>query len=184
MRLARVASQPQGLRRMAIRSMSGDVKKIWDDKALFPDQVHEEEKTGIPMGLPMPRDPEIWASHEAGEANDILLPERAELWWDDGTAEPEWFVDRGSAGGANGGRGWAVSNSEAVGQLLTMFGTIAVFIGGGAYLLNNNLQVAANRWDHGLPENMRSQFGLEKRKGYVGTANPAAGEDDEDEDEE
>ena len=88
------------------------------------------------------------------------LAERAELWWDDGTAEPEWFVDRGSAGGANGGRSWAMSNGGAAAQLFGMLGFIAVFVGGTAYLIGDSTRPAAPRWDHGYPQDMREQFGL------------------------
>ena len=88
------------------------------------------------------------------------MAERAELWWDDGTAEPEWFVDRGSAGGANGGRPWALSNSHAASQLASMFLGIAVFVGGGAYLLGDAAKPAAPRWKYGFPQDMRAQFGL------------------------
>lgn len=98
------------------------------------------------------------------------LAERAELWWDDGTAEPEWFVDRGSPGGANGGRSWALSSGAAVAQLGGMLAFIGVVVGGGGYLLGENLRPAAKRWEHGYPVDMRGQFGL-----------PAQGDADEDE---
>ena len=38
----------------------GKQSSIYDDEHLFPDHVHEEEKTGIKAGLPMPRDAELW----------------------------------------------------------------------------------------------------------------------------
>ena len=87
------------------------------------------------------------------------LAERAELFWDDGTAEPEWFVDRGSPGGANGGRPWAVSNGEAVMQLGGMFGIL-----GGVmllcYAIDDSFRPAAPSWIHGYPVDMHKQFGL------------------------
>ena len=55
---------------------------------LAPNLVMEEEKTGLAAGLPLVRDRDVWANPDA------LLPERHELWWDDGTAEPEWYIDR------------------------------------------------------------------------------------------
>ena len=88
------------------------------------------------------------------------LAERAELWWDDGTAEPEWFVDRGSAGGADGGRPWSLSTGAALAQLAGALTFIGVFIGGTGYLLGDSLRPAAPRWEHGYPTDMRAQFGL------------------------
>jgi len=142
----------------------GKQSSIYDDEHLFPDHVHEEEKTGIKAGLPMPRDAELWKS-----PNDpsLLLPERAELWWDDGTAEPEWFVDRGSAGGSNGGRPWALSNQGALAQLLGMFTFLGVVVGGSAYALGDGLCPAAKRWDHGFPDDghLKAQFGHKSAEG-------------------
>ena len=88
------------------------------------------------------------------------LAERAELWWDDGTAEPEWFVDRGSPGGADGGRPWSLPVGDALGQLTGVLAFIGIFVGGAAYLLGDKMRPAANRWDHGYPQDMRAQFGL------------------------
>ena len=71
------------------------------------------------------------------------LAERAEYFWDDGTAEPEWFVDRGSSGGFAGGRPWAQSTASAAAQLAGVFLGIAVFIGGPAYIIGDSLKPAA-----------------------------------------
>jgi len=131
---------------------------IRDDSYLFPDQVLEEEKTGFSVGLPRVKEAELWKA--GGKYDEMLLPERAELWWDDGTAEPEWFVDRGSAGGADGGRGWALSNGAATAQLAGALAFIGIFIGGTGYLLGDALRPAAPRWEYGYPVDMRAQFGL------------------------
>ena len=72
-------------------------------------------------------------------------------------------MDRGSPGGMNGGRPWAVSNEEAVGQLVGAFAFIFTVVGGGAYLLGDAVRVAAPRAEHGFPVDtaaMRAQFGL------------------------
>lgn len=109
-------------------------------------------------------------NHTTPPAFSTQLAERAELWWDDGTAEPEWFVDRGSSGGADGGRPWAVSNEEAVMQLSGFLLFLGTFIGGAAYLMGEALRPAAKRWEYGYPVDMRAQFGL-----------PTASGEDEDE---
>jgi len=153
----------------ALRALSTKAPaSIFDDAHLFPDQVLEEDKTGYPVGLPQIREAELWKEGAEG----TLLAERAELWWDDGTAEPEWFVDRGSSGGSNGGRPWAVSNDAAVGQLFGMLFFIATVVGGSSYLLGDGLRPAAKRCEHGYPVDMRAQFGL-----------PADGEEEEEEEE-
>lgn len=135
----------------------GQPTTMQEEAYVYEELVLEEQKTGFPPGLPMKRDSEIWAQ----DGPNQLIAERAELWWDDGTAEPEWFVDRGSAGGADGGRPWVVSNAEAVGQLLGMFSIL-----GGvmvvAYALNERLRPAAPKWVHGYPVDMHEQFGLGK----------------------
>lgn len=46
------------------------------------------------------------------------LPERQDLIWDDGTAKPEWYIDRGN---------WSVSNAQAASRL---FGMIFFGLGG------------------------------------------------------
>jgi hypothetical protein len=71
-------------------------------------------------------------------------------------------VDRGSAGGADGGRAWAVSTGGAVAQLGGALLFIATFIGGGAYLLGDAARPAAPRWDHGFADvaSQRAQQGL------------------------
>jgi hypothetical protein len=82
------------------------------------------------------------------------------MWWDDGTAEPEWFVDRGSAGGSDGGRPWTQSNGAACAQLAGMFGVLGCVMG-AAMLLGERLRPAAPSWVHGYPVDMHKQFGLE-----------------------
>ena len=90
----------------------------------------------------------------------LQIAERAELWWDDGTAEPEWFVDRGSAGGADGGRSWAQSTPAAVAQLLGMFGLLGCVMG-VAYAIDDRFRTPAPRWIHGHPMDMHPLYGLE-----------------------
>jgi len=105
------------------------------------------------------RDSEIWAN--PNDPNQ-LIAERAEMWWDDGSAEPEWFVDRGSSGGADGGRPWAQSNLGAVAQLGGMFALLTgVF--GLAYVTfgDGKLRPAAPTWVHSYPVDMHKQFGME-----------------------
>ena len=117
--------------------------RLQDQKSAFPDLVAEEEKTGLPAGLPGVSDAEVWANPE------MLLPERSELWWDDGTAQPEWFVDRN----------WPVSTPTAALQLFTvLFG----ILGGGlayGYMLGDNIRAAAPRWEHSIPYDMKREFG-------------------------
>jgi len=141
-------------------------------KDLFPDLVAEEAKTGMPAGLPMVREKDIWANP------DMLLPERHELWWDDGTAEPEWFVDRT----------WPVSNAAAVIQCL---GGLAIVIGTAslwAVMLGDNLKQASPRWEH-MPFDLSQEFGVKKQYPTLGTAAAykefnTKGDDEEDEEEE
>ena len=147
----------------------GPQEIIQDQKHLFPDHVLEEAKTGTP-GLPLIRDEELWK--EGNE--EMLMAERAELWWDDGTAEPEWFVDRGSAGGVSGGRPWVTSTNSAVAQLAGVLLSIFTIVGGGAYLLGDALRPAARRHDHGFPQDMHAQFGLP-----TGAAAEATDEEDD-----
>lgn len=137
----------------AVRSTS-----IFEDKHLFPDQVAEEEKTGLAAGLPMTPEAETWANP------DKLLPERLELWWDDGTAHPEWFVDHE----------WPVSTATAAAQAGGALLFIFTFVGGGAWLLGDGLRPAAKRWDHGFPTDMRAQYGM---------ASTSEGEDEDEDDE-
>jgi hypothetical protein len=61
---------------------------------------------------PQLTDKMIWA-----EPNK-LLPERQDLIWDDGTAKPEWYIDREC---------WSVSNGQAASRL---FGMIFFGLGG------------------------------------------------------
>jgi len=136
----------------------------------FPDLVAEEAKTGEAMGLPAIRESQLWN----GEVT--LMPERNELWWDDGTAEPEWFVDRN----------WPVSLSTAAMQL---FGAFAVIFTVGftyANLLAPRQQVAP-RWQH-LPFDMSREFGGCEGKNGMRKAElnklRAKGELEEDEEEE
>jgi len=138
----------------------GPQEFIQTQKDLFPDHVLEEEKTGTP-GLPLIRDEELWKPGN----EEMLMAERAEWWWDDGTAEPEWFVDRGSSGGVNGGRPWVTPTNEAAATLVGVLLSIGVFVGGGAYLLGDALRPAARRHEHGFPQDMRAQFGLPTEAG-------------------
>lgn len=166
-----LSSKPSGWDRVS-GPVDGEVPTLRDDAHLFPDHVAEEEKTGLSQGLPMVRESEVYANP------NMLLPERHELWWDDGCAEPEWFIDRGSAGGADGGRPWALPTSTAASHLAIAFGSIAFFFGGGAWLLNDNLRSAVPRHQlggaaHAFPPETLESFGLK-------AAGDAEEEDDED----
>lgn len=116
------------------------------------------------------------------------LAERAEYFWDDGTAEPEWFVDRGSSGGFAGGRPWAQSTASAAAQLAGVFLGIAVFIGGPAYIIGDSLKPAAPRWAYGLPYEREQRLAMMGIDGYQGSAanaglNPQTMPDAEEEEE-
>ena len=102
------------------------------DDPLEPNLVLEESATGLDAGLPMVRDRDVWADPEA------LLPERHELWWDDGTAEPEWYIDR------------TFPAPRSVPQMSAELGGMLAFlifgVGGFAMLLgDNNHKRAASR---------------------------------------
>ena len=99
------------------------------------------------------------------------LAERSELWWDDGTAVPEWFVDRK----------WP----QGLGQAAMELGTVLLIVVGGGltygYMLNDKLRVAAPRWEHGIPYGqMKREFGHK----YAQYGISAKYEDDDDEEEE
>lgn len=120
----------------------------------------------------------------------LQLAERAELFWDDGTAEPEWFVDRGSAGGAMGGRPWHQSTGMAAAQLGGVFAFIFVFVYGPACLMGDSLATAAPRWSHGFPGEPEERLAQQGIDGFQGSAvgtglnvqtKAAAGEAEEDE---
>jgi hypothetical protein len=58
------------------------------------------------------------------------LPERHELWYDDGTAEPEFYYDRD----------WLQSNGTAALELLAMFSAIFGTVGVFAYLVDDKFR--------------------------------------------
>jgi len=140
--------------------------RLQEQLSAFPDMVAEEEKTGIPAGLPMVSDAEVWANQ------DMLVPERWELWWDDGTAAPEWFVDRK----------WPVSTGTA---FMECFGALAFVLGFGyiygQYILGDSLRFAAPRWEHGIPYDMKREFG--HKYSQYGPAAKYSEEEDEEEEE-
>ena len=155
-------------------------KVLQQDEHLFPDHVLTEKyiegesgawgtHNGGGDGLPFKRDEDLWAT-----GHDELLAERSELFWDDGTAEPEWFIDRGSAGGMNLGSPHILSNQRAAGELFGVLFGILIFVGGPAYLIGDKFKPAAPRADFGFPQDMRPQFGLD---GF--TAGEDAEEDEE-----
>jgi len=92
----------------------------------------------------------------------LQIAERAEMWWDDGAAEPEWLVDRGSPGGANGGRPWSQSTPEAAMQLMGMFGLLGGVM--GLCMLVDDKRpfvVPARREVHGFPMDMHKMQGTD-----------------------
>jgi len=117
-------------------------RDMMGQKDLFPDLVLEEEKTGQPAGWPNVSDAEI------GKNPEMLLPERAELWWDDGTAVPEWFVDRT----------WPVTNTAAVVQLLCALTGILSITGVLAYSMGE-LSKAAPKHKH-MPFDLSREYGV------------------------
>ena len=100
----------------------------------------------------------------------LQLPERHELWWDDGTAEPEWYVDRHVDN--------PVSNQTAVLQLLSMFTFLGVGVGGVAYMMGDRLNPAASRGEYGFPTDMK----IELDRFHPDRASSGQDEEDEDED--
>jgi len=85
----------------------------------------------------------VWANP------DMLLPEKAHLWWDDGTAVPEWYVDRT----------WPVSNGRAVSELAL---ALLVILGGGGLVANvigENLRPVAPRQEC-MPFDLRREHGF------------------------
>jgi len=69
------------------------------------------------------------------------LPERHELFWDDGTAEPEWYVDRT----------WPVSNGQAAKELLTVLFVLIFGVGGLAAAVGDSGRTAVPRSEYGWP---------------------------------
>lgn len=68
------------------------------------------------------------------------LPERHELWYDDGTAEPEFYYDRD----------WLQSNGTAALELLGMFSFIFGTVGVFAYVVDDGFRpVRARHWKWG-----------------------------------
>uniref|UniRef100_A0A7S3X1C2 Uncharacterized protein n=1 Tax=Emiliania huxleyi TaxID=2903 RepID=A0A7S3X1C2_EMIHU len=66
-----------------------------------------------PLSQPKVYEKEIW------DNPDMLLPERMELWYDDGSAEPEFYYDHE----------WPVTNGEAVRDLAIAFTLVLGGIG-------------------------------------------------------
>ena len=79
------------------------------------------------------------------------LPERHELWWDDGTAEPEWYVDRDFPR--------PITPAMASAQLVGMLSFLLFGVGGVAFVLGDDLhRRAAPRAEFGWPVD-REDFG-------------------------
>jgi len=125
---ARLAGRPAMLPRNFSRTMSSKYFVLPHEQKQQ-ELVLEEEITGQPPGHPMIIEAEI-----AKNPNQ-LLPERYELWWDDGEAVPESYVDRT----------WPVSTSRAAAELASAF----LFVGGGvlslAYMVGDRLKPCAPR---------------------------------------
>uniref|UniRef100_A0A7S1HQX1 Uncharacterized protein n=1 Tax=Phaeocystis cordata TaxID=118079 RepID=A0A7S1HQX1_9EUKA len=133
---------------------------------LLPNLVIEEAASGLDAGLPMKYDRDIWANPEE------LLPERHELWWDDGTAEPEWYVDR--FGPAH------TENSRCVIELLSMFTLVLGGVGGLAVLSGADLHKrAAPRVEHGWPVDLEEYRKQECGRGLAPEALEGIGEEEE-----
>eukprot|EP00320_Phaeocystis_rex_P019447 CAMPEP_0119075362 /NCGR_PEP_ID=MMETSP1178-20130426/79598_1 /TAXON_ID=33656 /ORGANISM="unid sp, Strain CCMP2000" /LENGTH=171 /DNA_ID=CAMNT_0007057579 /DNA_START=9 /DNA_END=524 /DNA_ORIENTATION=+ len=132
---------------------------------LVPTLVIEESVSGLAAGLPMKPDREIWADPDA------LLPERHELWWDDGTAEPEWYVDRDHPR--------PITPAAAAAELGGVLSFVLFGVGGFAYYMGDDMHKrAAPRAEFGWPTD-RDDF---KRK-EMGRKEPGTtGFEDEDED--
>ena len=102
----------------------------------------------------------------------LQLPERHELWWDDGTAEPEWYVDR--FGPAH------TENSRCVIELLSMFTLVLGGVGGLAVLSGADLHKrAAPRVEHGWPVDLEEYRKQECGRGLAPEALEGIGEEEE-----
>mmetsp|Transcript_18785 Transcript_18785/g.54253 ORF Transcript_18785/g.54253 Transcript_18785/m.54253 type:complete len:164 (-) Transcript_18785:2-493(-) len=98
-----------------------------------------------PLSQPKVYEKEIW------DNPDMLLPERMELWYDDGSAEPEFYYDHE----------WPVTNGEAVRDLAIAFALVLGGIGTFATMFGERMRPVdpyQNSWpfdlkrEHGLPE--------------------------------
>ena len=106
--------------------------EVWNDYKQYKPSplVVEEEFSKLPAGhsaehstvgskgavYPTISEKEIW------ENPNTVLPERHELFWDDGTAAPEWYVDRD----------WHVTTGTAVARLTGVLGFLLIGVGGVA----------------------------------------------------
>mgnify|MGYP003686202349 CR=1 FL=1 len=68
------------------------------------------------------------------------LPERHELWYDDGTAEPEFYYDRD----------WLQSNGQAALELVGALGFIFGTVGAFAYYIDDGFRPVRVAWCVGI----------------------------------
>ena len=80
------------------------------------------------------------------------LPERAELWWDDGVAVPDWYIDREC---------WPFETSTAVLHLAIALGVIFGGVGGACYLVGDMNRPMVRR-DEALPFDLKREYGEER----------------------
>merc|ERR1719203_958277 len=119
------------------------------EEAPLPTLVLEEEVTKLPPGHPKTYSEEVWSNP------NMLLPERQELWYDDGTAEPEFFA------GEKGRPNYDVDMKTAAFELAMAF---TVVLGGGyslALLLDDRHRHVVP-WKETLPFDLRREYGLKE----------------------
>lgn len=113
-----------------------------------PPLVLEEKSSPHPPGFPVTRDAEVLAD------SSILAPERWEFWYDDGTAEPEWVVDRN----------WPYSTATAAMQTATVLAVIlGTFLSLGT-IIGPKVQRVAHRHEAGMPFEMTQEYGYKYYK--------------------
>ena len=127
-----VAVSRRALAGPAVVPPSDGQGEVWNDYKQYKPSplVVEEEFSKLPAGhsaehstvgskgavYPTISEKEIW------ENPNTVLPERHELFWDDGTAAPEWYVDRD----------WHVTTGTAVARLTGVLGFLLIGVGGVA----------------------------------------------------
>ena len=100
------------------------------------------------------------------------MPERHELWWDDGTAEPEWYVDRDHPR--------PIATADAAKETLGMLALVLGGVGGLAILAGADLHKrSASRADYGWPVDKEEFKRVECGRKEPGTTGYESDEDEE-----
>jgi len=125
-----------------------------------PNLVLEEDVTKLPPGMPRVIEEDIWVNQNQ------LLPERHELWYDDGVAQPEFYA------GEKGSPTYYMNTKTAAFELAA---ALTVIVGGGyalASLLGDRHKHVIH-WRETIPFDLRREHGL-----------PEIGDGEEEEEEE